>query len=115
MILREFAAIRLHAGGARGKEGSFRGRRVPVIPCFGPDEPGPILTITPATPLFFVSVESKRLRFPVSSLSPTLTREFASVDSKRLTDATRLPESSGTGRFQGVGGTVRRSCATNTL
>ena len=48
-------------------------------------------------PLFFVSVESKRLRFPVSSLSPTLTREFASVDSKRLTDATRLPESSGTG------------------
>jgi len=97
MILREFAAIRLHAGGARGKEGSFRVRKIPEIPCFGPDEPGPILTITPATPLFFVSVESKRLRFPVSPLSPTLTREFASVDSKRLTDATRLPESSGTG------------------
>jgi len=42
MILREFAAIRLHAEGARGKEGSFQeGRKVPVIPCLGPDEPGP--------------------------------------------------------------------------
>ena len=42
MILREFAAIRLDAEGAKGKEGSFQeGRKVPVIPCFGPDEPGP--------------------------------------------------------------------------
>src|SRR6266481_7980044 len=43
------------------------------------------LTITTPTPMFFVSVESKGLSDPVSSLSATLqqlTREFTSVDSK---------------------------------
>jgi len=50
------------------------------------------LTITPATPLFFVSVESKRLRFSVSSLFSTLTREFTSVESKGLTGASCLQE-----------------------
>jgi len=53
MILREFAAIRPYAKRARGKEGSFReGRKVLVIPCFGPDEPGPSLTVTTPPPLF---------------------------------------------------------------
>ncbi len=44
--------------------------------------PGSWLTITPPTPLFFVSVESKGLSDPVSSLFATLTGDFISVDSK---------------------------------
>jgi len=40
MILREFAAVRLYPEQESDKIGSFRkGRKVPVIPCFGPDEP----------------------------------------------------------------------------
>ena len=43
---------------------------------------GSWLTITPPTPLFFVSVESKGFSDPVSSLFATLTRGFISVAAK---------------------------------
>ncbi len=67
---------------------------MPVIPCFGPDEPGPRLTITTPPPLFFVSVASKGFRFSVSPLFSTLARGFTSADFKRLADAIHLLESS---------------------
>jgi hypothetical protein len=41
------------------------------------------LTISAPTSLFHVSVESKGLSVPVSSLDATLTEDFISVDSKR--------------------------------
>src|SRR6266850_2945372 len=68
------------------------------------------LTITPPSPLFFVSVESKRLRFSVSSLFSALTREFTSVESKGLTGAGCLQESNWVGPddFGGVRRTARR-------
>ena len=68
---------------------------MPVIPCFGPDEPGPRLTITTPPPLFFVSVASKGFRFSVSPLFSTLAREPTSVDFERLTEAIQLLESRG--------------------
>ena len=40
------------------------------------------LTITPPTPVFFVSVDSKEFRDPVSSLDATLMRGLISVDFK---------------------------------
>jgi hypothetical protein len=40
------------------------------------------LTITPPPPMFFISVASKRVSDPVSSLFATLTGDFISVDSK---------------------------------
>src|SRR5882724_5278360 len=43
------------------------------------------LTITPPTPLFFVSVASKGLSPGVSLLFATLAREFVSVAAKRVT------------------------------
>jgi len=59
MILREFAAIRLDAEGARGKEGSFQeGRKVPVIPAsvrMNRD----LVNNHHRSPLFFASVDSK--------------------------------------------------------
>src|SRR6266850_5564931 len=62
------------------------------------------------TPFFFVSVASKRLRFPVSSLFSTLTGEFTSVECKGLTGATCLQESNWVGPddFGGVRRTTPR-------
>lgn len=69
---------RQKAEGRRLEAETELGRRVPA----GLFEGRSWLTITPPTPLFFVSAESKGLSDPVSSLDATLMGDFISVDSK---------------------------------
>ena len=84
---------------------------------------------TPHPPLFFVSVESKGLSDPVSSLFATLAGDLISVAAKGLRGAGCWRESNGLGweDFGGVRGTSWRAhikgeapsmagaCATETL
>src|SRR6266478_2989474 len=68
---------------------------------------GSWLTVTPPTPLFFVSVASKEFSFAVSLLFATLAREFISVAAKGLTGTKCWRESNGFG-WRDFGG-VRRT------
>ena len=72
---------------------------MPVIPCFGRDEPG-LVNNNHSSPPFFVSVASKGVSIAVSLLFSTLARRFTSVENKRLTDAIHRIERSGMGDME---------------
>ena len=88
-------------------------KREPSLPVVARDRhpsSGVWLTITPPTPLFFVSVAAKGLSNSASLLFATLTREFVSVAAKGLTETFCLQEMNSAGRedLEGVRRTAWR-------